>query len=330
MVKARLLIVDDDPAVHSLLEKMLRRADWEYVGAYSASQALARFSPHAFDLVLLDRNLPDRSGTDVAVDIRSLDPSVGIALMTGDGALDRFAETLHWVVDLYIKKPFSNGAQLAQQLGTLIEHSRRRREQVPIELVPSQSLPAPRLHGASARIAVLVVSPVRSEREWIAQQLGDGCSVHQVATSSAAMAMVELAPVDLLVVDHDLRDPDALSLIMSVNELIIGLRSAVIANRLTIDQVNRYLESGVSAFFDRPLHEAEFPSRIARLLRAGRLSIPAPPSPRTCERRKAGRRGRSISVLLTKHARCGTRVGSPLRGRRGPTNSRSTSRFSKH
>jgi DNA-binding NtrC family response regulator len=277
MVNARLLIVDDEPAVHPMLQKLLRsRANWEYVSAYSASQALARFSPNAFDLVLLDRNLPDRSGTDVAVDIRSLDPSVGIALMTGDGALDGFAETLHWVVDLYVEKPFSSGIVLSQQLGMLIEHSRRRREQAPIELVPTQSLPAPRPLGASARVAVLVVSPIRAEREWIAQQLGEGCSVHQVATSSAALAMVELAPVDLLIVDTDVRDPEPLSLITSVNELIIGLRSAVIANRLSVEQVNRYLECGVAAFFNRPLHQAEFASRIARLLRAGRLSVPAP------------------------------------------------------
>jgi DNA-binding NtrC family response regulator len=277
MVKARLLIVDDEPAIHQIIPKLLNgHADWELVSASTASQALARFSPHAFDLVLLDRNLPDRSGTEVAIDIRSLDPSVGIALMTGDGALDGFAETLHWVVDLYVDKAFSSGIALSKQLGMLIEHSRHRREQAPLELVPTQSLPAPRALGASARVAALVVSPVRSERDWIAQQLGESCSVHQVATSSAALAMVELAPVDLLIVDTDVRDPDPLALITSVNELIIGLRSAVIANRLSVEQVNSYLECGVSAFFSRPLHEAEFASRIARLLRAGRLSVPAP------------------------------------------------------
>jgi DNA-binding NtrC family response regulator len=277
MVKARLLIVDDEPAIHPMIQKLLHgRADWELVSAHTASQALARFSPHAFDLVLLDRNLPDRSGTDVAVDLRSLDPSVGIALMTGDGALDGFSETLHWVVDLYVEKPFTSGIVLVKQLGMLVEHSRRRREQAPLELVPTQSLPAPRALGSSARVAALVVSPVRSEREWMAQQLSESCSVHQVATSSAALAMVELAPVDLLVVDAEVRDPDPLALITSVNELIIGLRSAVIANRLTVEQVNGYLECGVSAFFNRPLHEAEFASRIARLLRAGKLSVPAP------------------------------------------------------
>jgi len=66
----RVLIVDDDPISLRFLEAALRQLGCEAVGTGTCSGALAAAAANAFDLLLLDQNLPDGSGAGLLASLR--------------------------------------------------------------------------------------------------------------------------------------------------------------------------------------------------------------------------------------------------------------------
>ncbi|MGQ0734706.1 MAG: response regulator, partial [Acidobacteriota bacterium] len=69
-VKARVLIVDDDQRVRSLLQQLLEREGYDTETASDGASAIAAMADRAPDLVLLDVNMPGQSGFDVCRRIR--------------------------------------------------------------------------------------------------------------------------------------------------------------------------------------------------------------------------------------------------------------------
>src|ERR671917_652733 len=68
---ARILLVDDEQAVQTLLTYPLRKEGYEVVGALDGQEALDRLGDANFDLVVLDVMLPKLDGFDVCRQIRA-------------------------------------------------------------------------------------------------------------------------------------------------------------------------------------------------------------------------------------------------------------------
>jgi DNA-binding NtrC family response regulator len=83
---ARLLVVDDEPAVLFTVTIMLRRSGYTVTTASTGTQALALIFRAVFDLVLIDLKLPDMSGLDIAREARAHQPNAAIILLTGSNA----------------------------------------------------------------------------------------------------------------------------------------------------------------------------------------------------------------------------------------------------
>jgi PAS domain S-box-containing protein len=81
------MIVDDEPPLVALAREMLADLGYEAVGFESSSAALQAFraQPQRFDLVLTDEAMPDLVGTELAREIRQIQPTVPIILMSGNG-----------------------------------------------------------------------------------------------------------------------------------------------------------------------------------------------------------------------------------------------------
>ena len=67
---ARVLVVDDEPGIRTLLREYLRADGHEVVEAASGAEALACFAEQPVDLVLLDIGLPDMDGLEVLRTLR--------------------------------------------------------------------------------------------------------------------------------------------------------------------------------------------------------------------------------------------------------------------
>lgn len=79
----RILVVDDDPLVETLVKDTLRERGFTVSGASSAADAKQKSQVFAPDLVLLDVDLgPGPNGFDLATSLRHANPSVGILFLT--------------------------------------------------------------------------------------------------------------------------------------------------------------------------------------------------------------------------------------------------------
>jgi DNA-binding response OmpR family regulator len=104
--QARILLVDDEQAVQTLLTYPLRKEGYEVVGAMDGQEALDRFSESRFDLVVLDIMLPKLDGIEVCRRLRTRS-QVPIIMLTAKGdEMDKVAG-LEMGADDYITKPFS-------------------------------------------------------------------------------------------------------------------------------------------------------------------------------------------------------------------------------
>ncbi len=103
----RILIVDDDPAIHQIIQPLLQTLECEAISAMTGAEALQQIAAHPPDLILLDILLPDMSGIDVCRWIREQSawsdvPIVAITVST-DAALRQ--QTLEAGADDFIAKP---------------------------------------------------------------------------------------------------------------------------------------------------------------------------------------------------------------------------------
>jgi PAS domain S-box-containing protein len=83
--KGRILLVDNDPQVLSILGEMLKDAGHHVLPVPSGPEALRVFVPDAFDLVITNVGMPGMSGWDVAEQLRARDPYVPVIFITGWG-----------------------------------------------------------------------------------------------------------------------------------------------------------------------------------------------------------------------------------------------------
>ncbi|MFL5780396.1 MAG: response regulator [Thermoleophilaceae bacterium] len=102
----RILLVDDEQSVQTLLTYPLRKEGYEVIPASTGREALARFQEGQFDLVVLDVMLPEVDGFDVCRQLRAKS-SVPIIMLTAKAEeLDKVLG-LELGADDYITKPFS-------------------------------------------------------------------------------------------------------------------------------------------------------------------------------------------------------------------------------
>jgi len=82
---ARILIVDDEPGILLLLERMLHKAGHETTLANNGKEAVRRLEEAPFDVVLTDLIMPESEGIETIATVRKRWPGVKIIAMSGGG-----------------------------------------------------------------------------------------------------------------------------------------------------------------------------------------------------------------------------------------------------
>ncbi len=120
---ARILVIDDEPALRQAVERNLAGHGFEVRGAGSAEEGLeleTRFHP---DVVLLDMVLPDMSGTDVIAQLRERS-TLPIVVLSVRGAEADKVRALELGADDYLTKPFGVDELLAR-IRVALRHAAR-------------------------------------------------------------------------------------------------------------------------------------------------------------------------------------------------------------
>ena len=100
------LVVDDEPALRKTLRSSLSASGFAVAEARSGEEALGVVQQQAFDLVLLDINMPGAGGIDTCRKIRSFAPQVGIIMVTVRDSENDKVHALEAGADDYVTKPF--------------------------------------------------------------------------------------------------------------------------------------------------------------------------------------------------------------------------------
>ncbi len=112
----KVLVVDDDPSIVSLIEVILKKNSYIIIAAYSGDQALKALKEHKVDAAILDMMLPDINGLSLLREIRSHESYKHIPVMMVTGRDDEIDTVLglEMGADDYIHKPFKKRELVAR------------------------------------------------------------------------------------------------------------------------------------------------------------------------------------------------------------------------
>jgi DNA-binding NtrC family response regulator len=102
---ARILVVEDDEDMRSLLKEFLLEEGYEAVLAGNGLEALRKLAQQPFDLVLTDIRMPGPTGLDILPAVKRLRPEVVIVVITAFGSEEVFRQSVQKGATAYLEKP---------------------------------------------------------------------------------------------------------------------------------------------------------------------------------------------------------------------------------
>jgi len=102
----RVLIVDDNREIRTILEEYLREEGYAAEGAGDGNEALAKHAEVPFDLIITDLNMPGMTGMELIKVISKEESATEFIIITGYASLDTAIEAVKAGAFDYIVKPF--------------------------------------------------------------------------------------------------------------------------------------------------------------------------------------------------------------------------------
>jgi two-component system, response regulator YesN len=148
--RQQILAVDDDVIIPEMMSFFLGKS-YEIRAATTAAEALVRVRRDRVDLVVLDHRLPDRTGLDALIELKSVHPFLPVIMLTGYGSEWICASAFKLGVTDYLQKPVTAVelvAAVQRILSPGLDRSKSMSEsQVPRDLPAPLSLPIQRAIG---------------------------------------------------------------------------------------------------------------------------------------------------------------------------------------
>jgi len=137
MAEAKILIVDDDPAIRNLIGRFLASQGYLTQLAETGMEGLSLFRQFNPDLVILDVNLPDHNGYNLCAEMQEMTGVLVLMLTSRDDEADKLRGFAQGADD-YITKPFII-SELGARVGALIKRSQRKTASFLAEQPPLQA-----------------------------------------------------------------------------------------------------------------------------------------------------------------------------------------------
>jgi DNA-binding NtrC family response regulator len=244
-----LLIVEDDAVLGGVLQAAFQR-EWRVELVENAPDALAAFREFPPDIVLTDKNLPGMDGMQLLAEIRKLDPTVGLVVMTAYGTVDSARDSIDQRVDAYIEKPFGDVFALVRDLDKLREKVVARRKLAP----------AP--HRGAMRIGV--VCPDAARRQKLKEFLGRADRIGWCTSVEDLASAVRDRQCSVTIVDCAALGADAAELVPQLQPR--ETPCIVVAEGLTVVDITKLIDMTVKALIDRPIDDSRFGELLIRAL----------------------------------------------------------------
>jgi len=106
--RARILVVDDEVGMCDFLRYLLEGEGYEVDDANSAAESLDKLAQNAYDLVLADIKMPGMDGLEMLRQIKEVDESTVVIVMTGYSSLETAIKAIKYNAHNYLTKPFDD------------------------------------------------------------------------------------------------------------------------------------------------------------------------------------------------------------------------------
>ncbi|KLK93964.1 transcriptional regulator [Microvirga vignae] len=178
---ARVLVIDDEPAIHRFLTPALLANDYAVLKAEKGSDALRQIAADAPDIVVLDLGLPDMDGKDLITRVREWSDVPIIVLSARDREAEKIA-ALDCGADDFVNKPFGVG-ELMARLRTALRHRMQRRGETPVVSVGGLEIDVPRRRVTWQRSEVSLSPKEFDLLAFLARHAGKVVTHRQILTA---------------------------------------------------------------------------------------------------------------------------------------------------
>ena len=125
----KILFVDDDSAIRSIVDKYLSREGYKVTLAESGVEALKLLKDKKFDIVFTDFKMPGLDGLELLARIKEYSPKIEVIIVTGHGTLETAVKAMKTGSYDYLQKPFKLDL-LKIIIDRIIEEKKIKRENV--------------------------------------------------------------------------------------------------------------------------------------------------------------------------------------------------------
>jgi DNA-binding NtrC family response regulator len=103
--KKRILIIEDDDEMRSLLEDFIEEEGYEADSVEKGTYAFRKLITESFDLIITDIRMPGYSGLEILPELKKLQPRLPIIVITAFGGEDVYRKALSRGANAYLEKP---------------------------------------------------------------------------------------------------------------------------------------------------------------------------------------------------------------------------------
>ena len=267
---SKVLLVDDDPFIRRLFEAHVRTLGCEVITANNGEEAVRMAPDVKPDLVLMDVVMPGMDGFEACMWMKKLPAMKGVpvVLLT---ALGRDAKERSFAAgaDSYLRKPPSI-TELQAKLSTLLlvrSLEQQLGDAAPVDEHLNKDSPyKPNVWLASSNSSLRLRLTGQLDREGCAARAFDGLS-------DISLALESEAP-DLLILDYDPRDGDAVQVSRRLRESESTARLPILMLASEVDLKGEFNDApcGASEFLGKNPEAADVRQRVRLLLRLSALA----------------------------------------------------------
>lgn len=233
-ISPRVLIVDDEESFASVLHAACEQCSFDVETVHSAEAASVRLRQFpGFDAIVVDKNLPGRSGVELVAWIRASDQQMAVLMLTAYPTPESMKDTLNLGVDAYLEKPLNDIFDAPRTIREAVE--KRRQGETRARTVRT----------------ILLVSSIAARPLLVAPLEGTGTILSFAEREEDVVRMIEKDRPDLVVVDAPSQRAFFLRLIGRVRRA--APRTAVVVYapvNLDLTTLRSLIQLGVKGLYD--------------------------------------------------------------------------------
>jgi two-component system CheB/CheR fusion protein len=258
---ARILLVEDDPALRELLQLSLREEGHHVVSAPDGIAALATLPAAAPELLLVDFNLPNgMNGVELAARIRKImGKAVPVIILTGNIAADAKRDAARLGYGM-MRKPIKHG-DLMKAIGHLIAAT-----QLPAQAATNAAQASVTTDDVAAPIVYVVDDDANIRAAMIAILENSGRVTQGFATGEAFLQHYHGGTEACLLIDAVLPGMSGIDLIETLRASGQTLPAIMVTGQGDLTMAVRAMKAGATDFIEKPLAEAALLGCVERAL----------------------------------------------------------------